>query len=515
MSICYQTKEVSQKKSIWQDFWFQRITENPRLNYQKKEAFSQRLEQLKNHSWNSNLIYDWFVFEHQSLDLSVKQKQNLEKIKNSNTRFILTGQQPQILTGSIYTFYKSLTAIKQAQIWSDTYGESIIPVFWIAGEDTDALECGHLEIVENQNNYNLLDPLSHKKMMSFIEIKNLMEELVSKLKSQWSVEMIDFFQSINQKSKTLSEWFKELLHFFLKDTGLLFVDGSSAQFQKLAQPKMNQIVTQSQKFSELLQKGSRDLIQKYGKTQVKIKDQIHAFEIQNNERFQVESSNYNIEKIYTHNVLSRAVLISAVLPVMAHVLGSSEMGYFLQLREILSEWEQGEPLMIPRMSAFIYPKRLKIKIEEFGINFEEFMFKSPSKVKLVWIDKYWKQWIITKGYSLNWAENLEAQLQNQIENKTIPSGLYRKVTEKLIRTQKQQNKQWIKELQKQFLIEKEKEYKEFLKDFEWFCSGRSQDRCLNIFSLVNQLGFGSFPDFFLELDPLSTAQQLIFWEQQC
>src|SRR5262245_54470482 len=51
----------------------------------------------------------------------------------TNGPCIITGQQPGLLTGPLYTVLKAITVIRMAR----EFGEKSIPVFWIASDDHD------------------------------------------------------------------------------------------------------------------------------------------------------------------------------------------------------------------------------------------------------------------------------------------------------------------------------------------------------------------------------------------
>ena len=50
---------------------------------------------------------------------------------------IVTGQQAAIFGGPLYTIYKAMTAVKLAERFAHKIDRSVVPVFWLSGDDHD------------------------------------------------------------------------------------------------------------------------------------------------------------------------------------------------------------------------------------------------------------------------------------------------------------------------------------------------------------------------------------------
>jgi bacillithiol synthase len=58
---------------------------------------------------------------------------------------IFTGQQPGLFGGPLYTYFKTATAIALARELAHAWGEPVVPVFWIASDDSDFAEIAAAE----------------------------------------------------------------------------------------------------------------------------------------------------------------------------------------------------------------------------------------------------------------------------------------------------------------------------------------------------------------------------------
>ena len=62
----------------------------------------------------------------------------LEKLGSPSTRVVITGQQPGLLAGPLYTIYKALGAVALARSLAERHRDlNFVPVFWCASEDHD------------------------------------------------------------------------------------------------------------------------------------------------------------------------------------------------------------------------------------------------------------------------------------------------------------------------------------------------------------------------------------------
>jgi uncharacterized protein YllA (UPF0747 family) len=63
---------------------------------------------------------------------------------------VMTGQQPGLFTGPVYTIHKAITAMKLAKAL-DARGIPAVPVFWVASEDHDFEEIQWAAVVDRDS----------------------------------------------------------------------------------------------------------------------------------------------------------------------------------------------------------------------------------------------------------------------------------------------------------------------------------------------------------------------------
>jgi bacillithiol synthase len=78
---------------------------------------------------------------------------NIQRLSESGTFAIVTGQQVGLFSGPAFTLYKALTTVRLAQSLSDQ-GLPCVPVFWLATEDHDLEEVAQGATFDEE--YNLV-----------------------------------------------------------------------------------------------------------------------------------------------------------------------------------------------------------------------------------------------------------------------------------------------------------------------------------------------------------------------
>jgi len=82
-----------------------------------------------NFTGDRGILQEILVKYSKSIQASDEVFANIEMLANDNVKFVITGQQPGLLTGPMYTIYKTLAAIIYAEKFS-TKDLKLIPLFF-------------------------------------------------------------------------------------------------------------------------------------------------------------------------------------------------------------------------------------------------------------------------------------------------------------------------------------------------------------------------------------------------
>ncbi len=465
--------------------------------------------------------------ENSFTSLTVKQKEHLQQVGEAQTIFIMTGQQPGLLGGPALWFYKALTCIALAKQMTEGLGVPVIPLFWVAGDDSDLTEVNALELLEIQNKSseeilsltfseaNRLIPVGDRKF-SESELKTLWE----KLNETWKPETIAFAKSCVQADDTFATSFKKIAQAFLGEAGILFVDGYSPAIRAIAKPKLSEIIAKAKSFEAALDQGSKTLERTEVMSQVRFREgTVHAFVIRNGERERLLFQNNKVfgqkhlgENLLennaldhleiTHDVVSRPLIADFIFPLLGHVLGPSELKYFAQLAPIFMQWTGDMPLLQPRQSAAIMSEEVYVKFQ--NLQQENPAQLLPSALKAQLIEKLWNE--KTSNAKFTWenfyvrGEDLHRLHITEFQDKTSLDLLEKRLQQVWNR--------YLQTLKRQNFNTQKNNFSDLFSGLNWLGKGRGQDRHMNMLSLLNIYGWDGIAETKKSLDSIFVGEQL-------
>jgi len=358
------------------------------------------------------------------INLSIAQKNNLEKLNLFNTLFIITGQQPGLFGGPLYTIYKSLTAIFLSNKLNEQFENyNFVPIFWIEDNDSDTEEINDTILLDNE--YNLIKnhiEIPKKRIFSHIKIS---KEDVYK---SFEIQILNSIEDDN----LLSDLFIQYINYYLKDYGLLYIkscellkikyykDFIEREFFEPGKSKFlidcinNQILSKDYHIQAIAtdinffytKNGYRHKIE-YKENRFSIDDYIYEkkdmFEL-------IENHYYN----FTPKVLFRPLFQDYFLPTAAYIGGPSEIAYLAQLKNLYIDYQITMPVIYPRHSITIL---------------NNFAIRNLSKINKTTDYFFQKYELIEQEFSIGLIESdLEKLFELKINNiKKIYEELFSKI----------------------------------------------------------------------------------------
>src|SRR5262245_33749923 len=160
---------------------------------------------------------------------------------------VITGQQPGLFTGPMYTILKALTIVKLAKALEDG-GVAAVPVFWIAAEDHDYQEIESAFVLDRDYGLKHVrvdlsnpdsSPVAWLKFSD--DISEAMSSCLSSLpESEFQPEVQEILQSAYRPGASPVEAFARMLSRLSEGTGLIFANPLHEELRKLAQPMLQQ-----------------------------------------------------------------------------------------------------------------------------------------------------------------------------------------------------------------------------------------------------------------------------------
>ncbi len=333
---------------------------------------------------------------------SKKTKVNIDLLQKDRTVAVVTGQQLGILGGPLYTFYKTITAIKLANSLKQQFENyNFVPVFWLEGDDHDFEEVSELNLIDQKNGlqkfiYNDNKPEDFNRgMIGKLKFNNGIEELVSRIKSElreteFSKDAFAKFESSYISGKSYKESFADLIFNFFDEEGLIIFDPQMKEIKELLKPIFKKELSNFEVHANEVVKISADLEEVYH-SQVKVKP-INLFFSDNGGRYSIEPDEdffklkgkrqkftlielldeiENSPEKFSANVLLRPIAQDYLLPTGFYVAGPSEISYFAQVMPLYKKFGISEPIVYPRSSVTILEKNIKTVLEKYELKVED------------------------------------------------------------------------------------------------------------------------------------------------
>ncbi len=497
------------------------------------EALEQRTRWILSQNYAWPLLEKLFQEEIPLSDWSAPQKANLEAVREGRCVFLMTGQQPGLLGGPLLWLYKALTCARQAATLTARLGLPVVPIFWVAGDDSDLAECNHVELLE-------MAPWSHPKVLAldFPDPERLLpvserrisssqlESLLRKAEKVWSPEVLTSIQACYRPGLDLAQAFTRLAQRYLAKEGVLFVNGYSALFRQMARPRLQEVVFGWRRIEAGLAAGTRSMVTAGLKPQLHLPDGlVHAFDLSSGvrRRLQVHSGAKNSDVFFlagnpdrplsseemgrldlSHDVVSRAMVADSVFPIVGHVLGPSELKYFAQMRPAFETLTGDFPLVAPRMSATLIPSDTMASLGAKGFSPEELPRLKPSLLQAHLKEKLW----VESSHGKTFQEDDWREVLRPWERAHFTRFSQAGPMEYLSRNIEKAWKGYVDSLKNTVYREERQKFRDLFAQLRWLGNGLGQDRYMNIHSLLNALGEDGLERYLAELDPMSLSEQI-------
>jgi len=335
------------------------------------------------------------------LNCGEKTRANLKKLKDRETTVVVTGQQAGVLTGPLYTIYKTITAIQLSREITEKTGQDVIPVFWVAAEDHDYAEIDHVDLLNREHELIRLK-LDYtppgKCSVGHIPVTEAVFRLIEQLEantnpSEWKGAMIGKLKELAQETGNLADWFAAVMSWLFAQHGVVMVNPLSRDLRRLWSRMFEDFLRQSDLVNERLRSGMAKVLALGIEPQVeKPEDNVNVFLYVDGERLPLLKSGdvYTVRgreqiwslaeltaiarekpELLSPNVVLRPVAQDFLLPILAYVAGPGEISYYALYREIYPLFNQRMPVIYPRSNLTLVERGTAKNMERYGINFPE------------------------------------------------------------------------------------------------------------------------------------------------
>lgn len=410
------------------------------------KAWSSRVEETEFPAERRKALVETIRSTMKTTTLHEEQLKNLERLQG-DALVTVAGQQTGILTGPIYSIHKAVTAIVLAQQIQAKTGRTMVPVFWMAGEDHDILEVNHFYIEKNRDVSKLSLPIEalstemvSDQAIDRDELKALLQQaFVAMPETNYTNELWKFLTELVDSHNTYKEFFLHAFQHFFKHHGLLFVNSSDSAMREMGKAFTQQLIEKNEALRHAVYKSEQQLAsQGYGfPIQCRIEN-AHLFYVSENRRYLLEATdngftNADLDKTWStqqliqeveenpscisHNVVTRPLMQQYLLPVHTFIGGPGEIAYWALLKDAFQTMHIKMPIVSPRFSLTLLPNSIETKMNEVGVALEDVWDGTLPTLLHQFIEKQKNQQLTDQLKKMSaWLETEYGQLQNVLQS---------------------------------------------------------------------------------------------------
>lgn len=335
----------------------------------------------------------------EELGASSTSLQLLDKLRDSRSVAVVTGQQAGLFGGPLYTLYKAMSAIGMAKRLEARLERPVVPVFWIASEDHDWGEVDHAYLLDPTDDVQRLKlkhtPEPHQMVfatqLNEAAVQDVIQHAQQTLpdgpeKQRVIQTMTDTFAP----GMSMATWFAKILVKMVEPHGMVFLDPCLPGLRQLVLPVWQNALRNHEEVGVSLAAAYEE-VQARGFTPAVVRDESNTtlFYVEHGKRFVLERTGHDTLRARGHgleqsvdewlcmaeanpssfssNVLLRPVVQDTLLPTVAYVGGPAEIAYHSLSRGVFHAHGRTLPPLFHRDRVLLIPPSVQRAMVKWGV----------------------------------------------------------------------------------------------------------------------------------------------------
>lgn len=394
---------------------FEKVEKYFNKNFRDVDEYPVFLSELANYNRpHRDAVINIIKKQYQNLNASKQTEVNLELLSSKKTLAVVTGQQLGIFGGPMYTFYKTITAIKLCRSLKEKFeGYNFVPVFWLEGDDHDLDEVSSLNIIDKSNELKVLkfgDALeegTNKGSVGHIKLTEDIRKFINEFNdetrdSDFKEDLMNRLNTSYNEDATFNSAFRSLIFDIFDEYGLIIFNPQEIEIKRILKDIFKNELENFREHTDVLVEKSAELEEEYH-AQVKVKP-INLFASEKDGRFLIEpvDENYRLKgkrktltkdelfewlerapEDFSPNVLLRPICQDYLLPTAFYIAGPGEISYFAQVTPLYGFFNVPQPYIYPRGSATIVEKNITNVLEKYNLKYTDLFFDEKELIEKV------------------------------------------------------------------------------------------------------------------------------------
>lgn len=324
------------------------------------------------------------------------------RLGEPETLAVVAEGRPGLLTGTLATIYKAVTAVKLARWAEDCLQCPVVPIFWMLSDDHQLAAATHTVVVDRRGRLGRVDlelncrpgePLGRVRLDrgAALRAAGTLEALAEHGPHGPAVRAFLTGSSLTG-ARTVADWFARLLAGLFSRHGLVVVDPLAAGMALVARPVLQQALVRRESLlrelkaaaGRLQRRGYRPLLapspgytglfyvhrgirrgllwqdgsvsDRYGEVRFSVTDLARRLE--------------NRPEEFGPGAVLRPLIHAAMFKVVARVAGPTECALLAQMRDVFPLFSRELPVVHPRLSLTLVETREQDLWQHYGLTFD-------------------------------------------------------------------------------------------------------------------------------------------------
>ena len=394
------------EKSIIADCWAAKesFTSLVPRHFLDAGSFHEIAEILGRRAYERKKLADILAAQNRRFAAGPETMTAIDRLRDPRSMAVVGGQQAGLFGGPLYTLYKALTVLVLAGRLEDMLKRPVVPVFWIASEDSDLQEVNHARFTDASgalSEISLGGDVGGKLPVSRIPLGAGIADALSRLRSAlpaspFSSEVMGALERACTPEATYPAAFGVWMQDCLRGRGLVMLDPADDGLKRIAAGLFSREISEKGPVSRAVLRQTERLRAAGYNSQIELRDGMLTLFSQDPSRdaidvtdggFQLKTSGRRLSRAellsrleenpgsFTPNAVLRPLFQDTILPTAAVVLGPSELAYWAQLPEAYAEMGIPMPVLFPRASFTLVEPKIGKLLEKHDISLADILLR--------------------------------------------------------------------------------------------------------------------------------------------
>ena len=346
-------------------------------------------------------LADVLLDQNERWGLDAATRSHIEALRNPESVAIVTGQQVGLLTGPLYTIYKTITTLQLAEEWAEQTGRTVVPVFWVEGEDHDFEEIATAHVLHRNEVVPLRydpDVGDNPGAVGRLALTDAIEDVLDRLDealppSDFKPGVMERVRAAYQPGTQIEDAFTRLMRSLFEDDGLVFINPDDARLKALTRPLFRRELEDPETPAARIDATSQTLRDRGYHAQVTARptnlfwlgdDARWPIDLGDDGTFQLRGTDRTFSRTelidrldteperFSPNVVLRPLMQDHLLPTAAYVAGPGEVSYFAQYGDVYDWAGLDMPLIHPRASVSLVEGKVQKVLGKYDLTVADF-----------------------------------------------------------------------------------------------------------------------------------------------